>query len=258
MKESKIRALIVDDESLARQFIRRMLKDEPDVEIVGECNNGQSAAMMIRKHNPDVVFLDVQMPEMDGFAVVEAVGLERLPEIVFTTAYEQYAVRAFELHALDYLLKPFDQARFSDAMKHARERLSQGQQEDERLQIRTLLDNVKAGSKYLERFIVKADGRISFLNAREINWIEADDKYVHFHTARGSRMVRQTLGAMESQLHPTKFVRIHRSAIVNVERIRELQPLFSGEHSILLEDGTKLTLSRNYKNRLFELLGKPL
>src|SRR5436309_611829 len=162
MKESKIRALIVDDESLARKFIRRMLKDEPDVEIVGECNNGENAAIMIRKHNPDVVFLDVQMPEMDGFAVVEAIGIERLPEIVFTTAYEQYAVRAFELHALDYLLKPFDQARFRDAMKHARERLNQRQHEDERLQIGALLESLKNQTQYLDRLIIKADGRITF------------------------------------------------------------------------------------------------
>jgi two-component system LytT family response regulator len=258
MKEPKIKVLIVDDESLARKFIRRMLKDESDIEIVGECNNGKSAVTMIRKDDPDVVFLDVQMPEMDGFAVLEAIGVSRLPEIVFTTAYEQYAVRAFELHALDYLLKPFDQVRFRDALKHTREHLNRRRQEDGRLQINALLDSVKAQSKYFERFIVKANGRISFLNAREINWIEADDKYVHFHTAKGSRMVRQTLSAMESQLHPEKFVRIHRSAIVNVERIKELQPLFSGEYAVLLEDGTKLTLSRNYKDKLFELLGKPL
>ena len=258
MKDAKIKALIADDESLARKFIRRMLKDDPEVEIVGECNNGKTTVAMIRKHNPDVVFLDVQMPEMNGFAVLEAVGVERLPEIVFTTAYEQYAVRAFELHALDYLLKPFDQTRFKDALRHAKERLNQRDQEDGRLQINELLESVRAKSKYLERLIVKADGRISFLNTREINWIEADDKYVHLHTAKGSRMIRQTLSAMESQLDPKKFLRIHRSAMVNVERIKELQPMFNGEHVVILEDGTKLTLSRNFKGKLFELLGKPL
>jgi two-component system LytT family response regulator len=258
MKDATIKALVADDESLARKFIRRMLKDDQEVEIVGECNNGKMAVTMIRKYNPDVVFLDVQMPEMDGFAVLEAIGIEHLPEIVFTTAYEQYAVRAFELHALDYLLKPFDQTRFKDAMRHAKERLNQRQKKEGRMQISALLDNVKAHSKYLERLIVKADGRISFLNTGEINWIQADDKYVHLHTSKGSRMVRQTLSAMESQLDPRKFMRIHRSAMVNVDRIKELQPLFSGEHSVLLEDGTKLTLSRNHKGKLFELLGKPL
>ena len=235
-----------------------MLKDDREVEIVGECGNGRDAVAMIKTQSPDVVFLDVQMPEMNGFAVIEAVGFEQLPEIVFTTAYEHYAIRAFELHALDYLLKPFDQTRFRDAMKHAKERLNQRQHEDERLQIGALLESLKNQTQYLDRLIIKADGRITFLSTREIDWIEADDKYVHLHTGKTARMVRQTLSGMEAQLDPKKFLRIHRSTIVNVERIKELQPLFSGEHSIVLQDGTRLTLSRNYKNSLFELLGKPL
>ena len=256
--KAKITALIVDDEALARKFIRRMLKEDQDVEIVGECNDGKSAVAMIQKQKPDVVFLDVQMPAMDGFAVLEGIGVDHLPEIIFTTAYEKYAIRAFELHALDYLLKPFDQTRFRDAMRHAKDRLQHRQQEEGRLQMAALLENVKTPSKYLGRLIIKADGRISFLSTREINWIEADDKYVHLHTAKASRMVRQTLSAMESQLDPKKFLRIHRSAMVNVERIRELEPTFNGEHVVFLEDGTKLTLSRSYRQKLFELLGKPL
>ncbi len=258
MKGAQIRALIADDEALARKFIRRMLKDDRDVEIVGECSNGKEAVAMIRKENPDLVFLDVQMPEMDGFAVLEAIRIERMPEIIFATAYEQYAIRAFELHALDYLLKPFDQARFKEAIKHAKERFRSLRQNDGRMQISALLDSIKSKPQYLDRLVIKAGGRITFLSTREINWVEADDKYVHLHTGKVSPMVRQTLSAMEAQLDPKKFRRIHRSAIVNVERIKELQPLFSGEHSILLEDGTKLTLSRNYKDQLFELLGKPL
>ncbi len=227
MKNPPIRALIADDEALARKLIRRMLKDDRDLEVIGECSNGKETVAMIRKESPDVVFLDVQMPELDGFAVLESIGIERLPEIIFTTAYEQYAIRAFELH-------------------------------EGRVQISALLENIKNKPKYLERFVIKAGGRITFLRTDEINWIEADDKYVHLHTSRARPMVRQTLSAMEAQLDPTKFRRVHRSAIVNVERITELQPLFSGEYSILLQDGTKLTLSRNYKNKLFELLGKPL
>jgi two-component system, LytTR family, response regulator len=258
MKNAPIRAVIADDEALARKFIRRMLKDDPNVEIVGECGNGKEAVAMIRKQNPDLVFLDVQMPEMDGFAVLESIGVERLPEIIFATAYEQYAIRAFELHALDYLLKPFDQARFKDAIKHAKERFRSERQNEGRTQISALLESIKNKSQYLDRLMIKASGRITFLSTDEINWIEADDKYVHLHTGKISPMVRQTLSAMETQLDPRKFRRIHRSAIVNVERIKELQPLFSGEHSILLQDGTKLTLSRNYKDKLFELLGKPL
>ena len=258
MKEAKIRVLIVDDEPLARKFIRRMLKDDQEIEIVGECGNGKHAVTMIATQNPDLVFLDVQMPEMDGFSVLEAVGVERLPEIVFTTAYEQYAIRAFELHALDYLLKPFDQARFKDAMGHAKERFQYRQLDDGRLQIGALLENVKRRVQYLDRLIIKAGGRIRFVRTDEISWIGADDKYVHLHFGKSAQMVRQTLGAMETQLDPTKFLRIHRSAIVNIERIQELQPMFSGEHAVVMEDGTRLTLSRKYKDKLFELLGKPL
>jgi two-component system LytT family response regulator len=258
MSEAKIRAVIVDDELLARKFIRRMLKHEPDWELVGEASNGNEAVETIRTHKPDIVFLDVQMPEMDGFAVLEKVAFGHLPEIVFTTAYESYAIRAFELHALDYLLKPFDQQRFRDAIRHAKERLHSRQQEDGRRQIGALLERINSKQPYLERLIIKADGRITFLNTREIDWIEADDKYVHLHTAKGARMVRQTLTAMETQLDPARFVRIHRSAMVNLERIKELQPLFNGEYSLLMEDKTKLTLSRTYKDKLFGLLGKPL
>lgn len=258
MKNAPIKALIADDEALARKFIRRMLKDDHEIEIVGECSNGREALAMIRKQNPDLVFLDVQMPEMDGFAVLDSIETERLPEIIFATAYEQYAIRAFELHALDYLLKPFDQTRFKDAIKHAKERFRSERQNEGRIQINALLESIKTKPQYLDRLMIKAAGRITFLSTDEITWIEADDKYVHLHTGKINPMVRQTLSAMETQLDPKKFRRIHRSAIVNVERIKELQPLFSGEHSILLVDGTKLTLSRNYKDKLFELLGKPL
>ncbi len=258
MSEAKITAVIVDDELLARKFIRRMLKHEPDWELVGEASNGNEAVETIRTQKPDIVFLDVQMPEMDGFAVLEKVAIGQLPEIVFTTAYESYAIRAFELHALDYLLKPFDQQRFREAIRHAKERLHSRQLEDGRRQIGALLERINSKQPYLERLIIKADGRITFLNTHEIDWIEADDKYVHLHTAKGARMVRQTLSAMETQLDPARFVRIHRSAMVNVERIKELQPLFNGEYSLLMEDKTKLTLSRTYKDKLFGLLGKPL
>jgi two-component system, LytTR family, response regulator len=258
MKETKIRALIVDDELLARKFIRRILKHDPEFEIVGEATNGKEAVAMIGEEKPDLVFLDVQMPEMDGFGVLKAIGLNNLPDIIFTTAYESYAIRAFELHALDYLLKPFDQQRFRDALNYAKERLNCRQEEEGRLQIGALLDRINSRQEYLDRLIIRAGGRITFLHTREINWIEADDKYVHLHTDKGARMVRQTLTAMEAQLDPAKFVRIHRSAMVNLDRIRELQPLFNGEYSLLIDDKTKLTLSRKYKEKLFNLLGKPL
>jgi len=258
MSQPKIRVLIADDELLARKFIRRMLKQDSDIEIVAECSNGAEAAAMIRKEKPDLVFLDVQMPEMNGFSVLDAVKLDHLPEIIFTTAYEAYAIRAFELHALDYLLKPFDQVRFKAALRYAKERLHSQQNEEKHLQIGTLLESMRAQRQYLDRVVIRSDGRITFLHTREIDWLEADDKYVHLHTGKGTRMVRQTLSAMESQLDPKKFLRVHRSAMVNLDRIKELQPLFNGEHSLVLEDGTRLTLSRKYKDKLFELLGRPL
>ena len=258
MDETKIRILIVDDEPLARLFIRRMLEQEDGVEVVGECGNGREAVAWVREHAPDLVFLDVQMPEMDGFTALETLGVEHLPLVVFTTAYEQYAIRAFETHAIDYLLKPFDQVRFAKSMSHARERLRERQSEGERLQVAALLDHVKNRPAHLDRLLVRAGARIIFLKVEAVEWIEADDKYVHLHAGPVSHMVRQTLGAMEEQLDPNKFLRIHRSAIVNVERIKELHPLFGGEYSVIMEDGTELPLSRSYKDRLFRLLGRPL
>lgn len=257
-KTGGITAVVADDEALARKFIRRLLKDDEEIEVIGECANGKEAAAMIKKQRPDLVFLDVQMPELDGFGVLEAIGNERWPQVIFTTAYEQYAIRAFELHALDYLLKPFDQTRFKDAMQHAKERLRSGVDKEARSQINALLESIKKKSQYLDRLVIKSGGRITFLQTDEINWIESDDKYVHLHTGKTTPMVRQTLSAMEAQLDPNKFRRIHRSTIVNVARIQELQPMFNGEHSVLMSDGAKLTLSRNYRDKLFELLGKPL
>ena len=259
MGETVIKILIVDDEPLARRFIRRMLEREDGVEIVGECGDGRAAVAAVGERPPDLVFLDVQMPEMDGFAVLEELGPARRPLVVFTTAYEQYAVRAFEAHALDYLLKPFDEARFARSLAHARERL-RGRRggDEERQQVDALLDHVRRRPAHLERLMVRAGARIVFLKVDAIDWVEADDKYVHLHAGPVSHMVRQTISSMEEQLDPEKFLRIHRSAIVNVARIRELRPLFSGEYDVILEGGTALTLSRNYKDRLFRLLGRPL
>jgi len=257
MLEKKIRAVIVDDELLARKFIRRMLKEDPEVELVGECSNGKDAVSLITRQAPNLVFLDVQMPEMDGFSVLEEIVVDPLPEIVFTTAFEHYALQAFEFHALDYLLKPFDQARFKATIKHVKERLLQ-RWDGNGLEIGAFIESVRRHPKYLERLILKGSGRITILKTREVDWIEADDKYVHLHMGKSTRMVRQTLRAMEEQLDPNRFLRIHRSAMVNVERIKELHPLFGGEHTVIMEDGTRLTLSRHYKDKLFELLGRPL
>jgi two-component system LytT family response regulator len=212
----------------------------------------------VRELSPDLVFLDVQTPEADGFAALEELGEGRRPLVVFTTAYEQYAVRAFEAHALDYLLKPFDEARFARSMAHARERLRGRRGDDERRQVDALLDHLRRRPAHLERLMVRAGARIGFLKVDAIDWVEADDKYVHLHAGPVSHMVRQTISSMEEQLDPEKFLRIHRSAIVNVARVRELRPLFSGEYGVILEGGAELTLSRNYRERLFRLLGRPL
>ncbi|MDQ3714058.1 MAG: LytTR family transcriptional regulator DNA-binding domain-containing protein [Acidobacteriota bacterium] len=255
----KITALIVDDEPLARKFVRRMLERHPAVIIVGECGNGKEAVVAIREKKPDLVFLDVQMPEMDGFTTLQTLGAENLPQIVFVTAYEQYAIRAFEIHALDYLLKPFDQPRFDKAVTRVYEKSAGHEQANiEQKQIAALMEAVAQKPQYLERLIVKTGGRIIFLRTSEIDWIQADDKYAHLHTGSKSHLVRQTLGTLEAQLDPRKFIRIHRSAIVNIERIKELQPMFAGDHTVVLETGAKLTLSRSYKNKLFEILGNPL
>ena len=259
MAAAKIRALIVDDEPLARRFIRRLLKDDPEVLVVGECGDGRRALAAMREHAPDIVFLDVRMPVLDGLAALEAVGPARAPQVIFTTAYEQYAVRAFELHALDYLLKPFDPARFAEALRHAKARLGDlCAGAEERRRVAALLENVRARPRFVEHLFVRAGGRILLLKADEIDWLGAEDKYVRLHVGRKSYLVRQTLGGMEEQLDPRRFLRIHRSALVNVGRVAELRPLPGGEHTVLLADGTALTLSRTYKERLFALLGRPL
>ena len=260
MTQKSITTLIVDDEPLARDYIRRLLKDDDQIEIVGEAGNGRDAARLINEQKPELVFLDVQMPEMDGFTVLNNLEPDILPTVIFTTAYEAYAIRAFEIHALDYLLKPFDDHRFAQAVQHTKERLSRRQSEKpaESEQIKELLENINDTPQYLERFLIKSNGRIVFLKTKEIDWIKSDDKYVYLHFGKSSHLVRQSLSQMKTQLDPKLFVQIHRSAIVNIERIKELQPMFNGEYNILLENGAEVPLSRNYKSKLFDLLGKPL
>jgi two-component system, LytTR family, response regulator len=259
LADKSITTLIVDDEPLARKFVRRMLLEHPSVAVVGECRTGEEAVISIKEKKPDLVFLDVQMPEMDGFSALHALADAALPHIVFVTAYEQYAIQAFESAALDYLLKPFDQLRFDKAMSRVYEKFAD-RQEDEahRKKIAGLLEILPQKRTYLDRLLVKTEGRLIFLRTSELDWIQADGKYVHLHAGNKSHLVRQTLGSIEEQLDPQTFVRIHRSAIVNVERIKELHPMFAGEHVVLLDNGKKLTASRSYKEQLFAVLGKPL
>ena len=251
-----IRVLLVDDEPLAREMLREMLQNDPQVVIVGESCNGREALEAIRAHSPDVLFLDVQMPEVGGFEVLDSLGKGQIPYVIFVTAYDQYAVRAFEVHALDYLLKPFDQERFNIAWQRARVQIMRDRTSGMDQRIVSLLEEMKAGKKYLERLVIKANGRIYFLEANEIDWIEAEGNYVSVHSAKKSHLLRETISSLESQLDPKKFVRIHRSSIVRIDQIQELQPWFHGEYRIILHDGTQLTLSRNHRDKLQEALGK--
>ena len=256
MTDSPIRVLLVDDEPLARSMLREMLQGDPQVDIVGESCNGREALEAIDLHSPDLLFLDVQMPEVGGFQLLSSLAKRPLPHVIFVTAYDQYAVRAFEVHALDYLLKPFDQERFDVSWRRAKEQIMRERDGGADQRILALLEELKAGNKYLERLVVKAAGRIYFLETSEIDWIEAEGNYVSVHSAKKAHLLRETISSLESQLDPKKFVRIHRSSIVRIDRIHELQPWFHGEYRIILQDGTQLTLSRNHRDKLQEALGK--
>jgi two-component system LytT family response regulator len=253
-----IRALIVDDESLARERIRDMLTSAAQVEIIAECANGQDAIEAIQSLSPDLVFLDVEMPGIDGFGVLEALSPGQIPTIVFVTAYDQYAVRAFEVYALDYLLKPFDQERFEKALDRAKSQISSERSEDLNQRILNALEEIKTRPVHLERLVIKMNGHVFFIKAEEIDWLEAEGNYVRLHAGKESYLLRDTISALESQLDPKKFIRVHRSAIVNIDRITELQPWFHGEYRIILREGVQLTLSRTYREKLHDLLGRPL
>ncbi len=250
-----IRVLLVDDEPLARGMLRELMEGDSQATIVGECINGREALDAVKELSPDLIFLDVQMPELGGFEVLEELG-DRVPHVIFVTAYDQYAVRAFEVNALDYLLKPFDQERFDIAWTRAKTQVMADRSGGSNQRILALLEDLKAGNKYLERLVIKANGRIYFLETNEIDWIQAEGNYVSVHSSKKSHLLRETISSLESQLDPKKFVRIHRSSIVRLDYIQELQPWFHGEYHIILQDGTQLTLSRNYRDRLQEALGK--
>ncbi|HET7435043.1 MAG TPA: LytTR family DNA-binding domain-containing protein, partial [Thermoanaerobaculia bacterium] len=244
-----IRALIVDDERLARQKIRRMLAAESDVTVLRECANGAEAIDAIRDDTPDLVFLDVQMPGMDGFAVLRALGTQLAPAIVFVTAHEQYAVRAFEVHALDYLLKPFDAERFRVAIGRVRHQLASGDHHACATRIASMIRELKP-PEYLERIPVRTNGRVFFIKAEEIDWIESADNYARVHHKRGAHLVRETMTALEASLDPRRFVRVHRTAIVNADRIEEIRTLFHGDHVVVLQGGREIPCGRTYRDRL--------
>jgi two-component system LytT family response regulator len=252
----ELRVLVVDDEPLVREGIRAYLADEPDVVVAGECANGHDALTFLEGDgmSVDVALLDVQMPELDGLELARMLVPDG-PAIIFVTAFSEHAIRAFELNAVDYLLKPFDRERLRSALARARLRREAGTEAELSERLTAVLGELRRGRSYAERLMVKAEGRIRFVPLAEVEWIEAADNYVRLH-ARGERhLVRETVRSLEHRLDPAKFARIHRSAIVNLARIRELQPTFNGEYAVLLDSGAKLTLSRSYRDALRIRLG---
>ncbi len=252
----KIRTLIVDDEPLARRNLRVLLEKDPQIEILDECRNGREAVKAINALSPDLIFLDIQMPELDGFDVLARVGPEQIQAIIFVTAFDQYALKAFEVHALDYLLKPFDDERFAFALRRAKSQIEA--REINRVSKRLLalleeresLADSSAEKNYLTRLMIKASGRVVLLKVGEIDFIEADGNYAKLHVGRKAHLLREKMHDLEGRLDPAKFVRIHRSIIVNLDRIKELHPHFNGDYIVVLEDGRQLRLSRTRRENL--------
>jgi len=258
---TRIRALVVDDEPVARDRLLRLLEQQGDIDLVGQCSNGLETVAAIEQLSPDLVFLDVQMPEMDGFEVVRALEAGRVPAVVFVTAYDEYAVRAFEVHALDYLLKPFSSVRFRATLAHARDELDRHRAGDlgrRLLELAPALWEKSGAPKTADRLLVRSTGRVHFVRTSEIDWCEAAGNYVRLHVGEESHLFRETMNGLESKLDPQHFVRIHRKTIVNVERIEELRSSLAGECTVYLRNGAKLTLSRGYREGFQERFGKSL
>jgi two-component system LytT family response regulator len=249
-----IRAAVVDDEPLARRAILRFLKNDSELEVVAECGDGQSAVGAILAKKPDLVFLDVKMPEMDGFEVVRCIGPENMPLTIFVTAFDRYAIRAFDANAIDYLLKPLAPQRFTKALARAKERIAEKSSRERAQRMITALEEIKRQDEYLERLPVSENGRILFVETKEIDWIEANGNYARLHVGQRTHEIRETLSSLERKLSPRDFLRIHRSTIVNVHLIKEIQPWFHGYHLVLLQNGQELRMSR-YQGEVAKKLG---
>ena len=249
-----MRALIVDDEPLARERLRTLLGRETDVEVVGECEDGPAAIDAIESTQPDVVFLDVQMPGMTGFEVVSTVGPENMPLVIFVTAYDEFALRAFEAHAIDYIVKPFGTDRLRAATERARMQLLGRDREALESNLKALV-NTAQPAEHLDRFMVKRGPRFVFVRASDVQWVEAADNYVKLHTAKGFEMLRATLNALETKLDPRRFVRVHRGAIVNIDFLEGMEPWGQGEYLLSLTGGAQITSSRTYRTRIRQALG---
>jgi len=242
-----MRVVIADDERIARGRLRHLLTGQPGVEIVGECANGHQTVRMLSQRNVDVLFLDIQMPGIDGMGVAKSIPRDRAPLIVFVTAYDEYAIEAFAVRAFDYLLKPFDRERFSQTLDHLRNELARGQDAASSTRLMSMMRALERGP---ERLAIRNRGNVLVVDVGSIDWIEAADNYVCVHCGATTHVLRETLNALESRLDAARFVRIHRSAIVSISRIREIQPWFRGDSRVVLEGGTTLTLSRTYRDRV--------
>jgi two-component system LytT family response regulator len=249
-----ISALIADDEPLARIRIADLLKPLPDIEIVGEADNGLQTVHMIQKLAPDLVFLDVQMPQLDGLGVIKKIGAENMPYVIFVTAFDKYLLQAFEVHALDYLLKPFDCDRFLAAVEHATKTIRRSHGRDSFAEeVTRLLHELKSPASRLRKFAVKVGGRLCIIDAGDVDWIESAGNYVMLHVRDERHLVRTTMAQLESQINQEQFVRIHRSTFVNIDRIKEIRQREQGDHIVLLSSGAKLSMSRTYKHNLDQL-----
>ncbi|HEY6293824.1 MAG TPA: LytTR family DNA-binding domain-containing protein [Terriglobia bacterium] len=253
-----IRTIIVDDEEPARNRIRKLLNSEPDIDVVAECGDGRAAVTAIGREKPDLLLLDIQMPEVDGFGVLEAIGENQRPTVIFVTAYDRYALRAFEAYALDYLLKPFNRTRFQKALQRARMQIAREQRDQVDRRLAALLKQVRAPGKYLERLVIRSAGRVVFLQAGDVEWFEACANYVRLHVGKENHLLRATMNALESQLDPERFVRIHRSVIVRINCVKELRSSFEGEYLVILQDGSRLHMSRGYRRRFDEVFQNPV
>ena len=224
--------------------------------VAAECASGREAVQAIRTQGVDLVFLDVQMPDLDGFGVITEVGSSRMPPVVFVTAFDRHALKAFEVHALDYLLKPFDRRRFREAVRRAVRLIGAAGAGDQAGRLETLLRELKPPRPWLDRVLVRSHGRMRFIRLDSVDWIQAEGNYLRLHIGDQGHLLRQTMKELERQLDPARFLRIHRSTIVNLDQVKEIQPLFSGEHSVVLRDGTELTLSKGFRDRLERFLAR--
>lgn len=249
-----VRALIADDESLARIRLRRLLQNAPQIKIIGECADGKETIRSVRKLSPDVLFLDVQMPEMNGFQVLECLLPEKLPYIIFVTAYDQYALKAFEFYALDYLLKPFNEERILRSVRRLRDKFDGLQKEELGLKIGALLKEMQAQTEYRQRFMIRKNHRSEIVAVREIHWIKAENKCARIHMEKVSYLLPQSLLELERTLDPRIFVRTHRSTMVNVNFIKEIQTDPAAEPRAILMDGTKIPIGRTFHQKLLAIL----